>query len=475
MRTRGYSLFIVIFFVPLMLFSACGEDDGNAIPADPGENGVNLPSGGSATSPVGKYVGHFLVEGWQVDPQLASSFPVCLNEMVYIDGDLNLVVGDETELASETVSIPLSKSGETYAGQEVITEDDGAQVTVTVELAYNDTAERWQIELGQELDSDADGTPEATGQAIFRLEPRLDWTSLRAGTNGTFDSLNVVSRPSESVDARPYVMVGDGSEQVRERFQIDADGALTSNTGSRTWFYEGADGPVGLVNDDESGQCYEASFDSLAPDYSEMTVRSFARPEDNTEPDFEVWPRAETTRYYMYGGGTQQPDFQQTDVTFSAMAGSQVDRDTDGQDAGDGPFFYFGSDLASELTAQLTLLPIANGTATVTPPIESGEEPFEMSYGYMRVNGGGYLVMNRLEISGELGDRSVGFETFVFATDAQGKLTGDGLLQGYDFPLLDSSTSVNLEEWEAMDNEGLLMFGSGVDPDLFDFVTTSEN
>ena len=58
------------------------------------------------------------------------------------------------------------------------------------------------------------------------------------------------------------------------------------------------------------------------------------------------------------------------------------------------------------------------------------------------------------------------------AVDDAGQLTGDGLIQGYDFPMLDSDVAIGRDEWRAMDNEGLLMFGDGIAPDAFDFVVT---
>jgi hypothetical protein len=455
----------------LALPCACGDNDSGHIPEDPGVNGTNLPSGGSASNPAGKYVGHFLTEGWEVDPELAGYFSVCDTHMVYIDGDLNLVVGDQSAPLADPVTIPLHKDGGTYTGQRVLTEDDGAQVTVTVELRYNDVAERWESALQQDLDSDADGTPEATGQATFRLEPRLDWTDLREAANGSFDGLIVVSRPTDSATAPDYVLVGGGTEQVRERFQVDAEGALQGQ-GPKAWFYEGSAGPTARVTDYDSGQCHEVVLAPLAGDYGEMTVRTFVPPETVTDPDYETWSLTETTHYTLYGGGMDLPSFQQDNVTVTAKPGSQVDRDTNGSDPGGGPYYYFGDDLASGLTAQISLRPMATGTATITPPAETGEAPFEVSYGYLRVGGQGYVVMTRSVVFGSGDDRSVNFETFVFAVDSQGALTGDGLIQGYDFPLRDGSTAISLDEWTAMDNDGLLMFGNGIDPTLLDFVTT---
>lgn len=465
MHTLRRSLCPFLCSFGLLLFAACGGGGGR-IPDDPGVNGANLPAGGSASNPAGKYVGHFLAQGWQVDPELAGSFSVCETKMVYIDGDHNLVVGDENDALAETVTIPLQKEGADYTGQQVLTEEGGAKVTLALELRYNDTAKRWEIALQQDLDSDADGTPEATGQATFRLEPRLDWTQLRDAANGSFDSVNVVSRPTESASVPDYGLVGGGSVYVRKRFQVDAEGAFFGQ-GPSAWFYEGAGGPTALITDGESGRCDEAVLGPLAGDYGEMTVRTFVPPETVTNPNYETWTYTETTRYYLYGIGMGQNDFQQNNVTISAKPGSQIDKDTDGADEADGPYFYFGEDLASGLTAEISVRSISNGTATITPPAASGEEPFEVYYGYVRVAGQGYLVMPRAE------DGS--FETFVFAVDGQGQLTGDGLLQGYDFPNLGGPGGISLDEWLAMDNEGLLMFGNGIDPTLFDFVTTRGN
>lgn len=470
MQSRFISILVVLSSFALL--TACGDDGDTQIPSDPGENGENLPSGGTPSNPAGKYVGRFLTEGWQVDPELAGNFPVCQTDMVYIDADLNLVVGDESSSGAEREVIPLTREDDRYTAEQVFTEGDVGQLTVNITLSYNQSAERWEAAVAQEFDEEADGTPEASGQATFRLEPRLDWTGLRDAANGTFDSINVVSRPAGDTEFRPYVMVGGGSADLRERFQINPEGVLQPGSGPSVWFYEGSAGTTGLVTDGESNVCYEAVFSSLEADYAEMTVRALAPPETITEPDLDAWDLVETVDYFLYGGATDQPDLQQDSVAVAAMAGSQVDIDTDGEDAADAPYFYFGDDIASGLTAEITLSPIATGVATLTLPPESGEGPFELSYGYMRVGEDGYLVMSQADSSGSPGDGSVTYDAFVFAVDEQGQLTGDGLLQGYDFPILDESTAVNLEEWEAMDNEGLLMFGQGLDAALFDFVTT---
>lgn len=455
----------------VVLVAACGGG-GGGVPDDPGINGANLPSGGRPSNPAGKYVGRFLTEGWRADAPLASFFSVCETQMVYIDGDLSLVVGDENDPLVDSVRIPLEDAGGTYTGHQVSTEEDGAQLTVDLELGFDGAAERWEATVRLELDGDADGRPEASGEAIMRLEPRLDWTELRAGANGAFDGLEVVRHPAESPspDATPYILVGGGGDTPRERFQVNAEGVLYGQ-GPPAWFFQGAEGPTARISDDDA-TCYEAILGPLAADYGQMTVRTFLPRASLANPDYRSWVHTETTRYYLYGNGVEQPDFRQYDVLLTAKPGSQIDHDTDGADEGSSPYFYFGAELASSLTARISLRQISDGTATVTPPAETGAEPFEASYGYLRAGGQGHVVLAHAETQGAGDERSVNFQTFVLAVDAEGTLTGDGLLQGYDFPLLDSSTLVGEDEWRAMDNEGLLELGDGLDPALFDFVVT---
>jgi hypothetical protein len=60
----------------------------------------------------------------------------------------------------------------------------------------------------------------------------------------------------------------------------------------------------------------------------------------------------------------------------------------------------------------------------------------------------------------------------VLELDASNQTTGNGFMQGYDIPDLDDDSEIDDAEILVIDNEGVLTFGSGFNPDLFEFIQT---
>ena len=464
MRRLTHPIFMI---TSILLLAGCGSSDGDSsTTVGPGTNGSNLPNGGSPDNPVGKYVGHVLSQGWQAAQIPSRLFPgetMC----IYIDQDLQVVVGT-SEQADEPTTIALQAIGDGDYQGELAIDEDGVSETIDLLLTYDQSVERWHATVTIAVDEDGDDIVDAAGEARMRLEPRLDWHAVQSASNATYDGIAVITEPAASATATPYAVINRGRDSAgSRRFLLDGEGWFWAP--APIWFYDRQGEMVGLTVDENDRICYEATIGELAGDCITMTVDCYAVPDTIVDADYHNWELLETEEWSLYSTFPSGVDFQQSSVTVQAKADSQIDHDTDGS-AGpdDGPYYYFGSDMTG-ISATVQVNDIADGQITVTPPAESDQEPFSMTYGYLRRNGQGYLTMVHRT---SYGDGTVGLETFVFAVDEQGQLTGDGVLQGFDFRN-QGSPEIDQQDWQNMDNEGLLHFGNGIDTSLFDFIVTT--
>jgi len=100
--------------------------------------------------------------------------------------------------------------------------------------------------------------------------------------------------------------------------------------------------------------------------------------------------------------------------------------------------------------------------------LTGGPDDLSIPYGYMSVGGTGYLAATWVLYS----DYYFNAHLIVMELNASNRLTGNGILQGYDIPDLDQDGELDTDELLQIDNDGVLIFGDGINPDLFDFITS---
>lgn len=440
----------------MLVPTGCNDSDDDDGASD---GGSDLPNGGTATSPVGRYIGYIDTTGYSVDESLRDWMLPGATRPIAIGEDLVMQVGADDDPTGVDIPLTAESDGETWTASMV--ETDGADsVTMTFTLTYDATAERWRCAIDMQRDVDGDGVVDATGTCINRMAPCVDLSAYA----GTWHACYTHTMHDPAPASSDYTVLGDGSGDMIETVTFDADGSFTAR-GETYWCYrDGAEYRFGRENHDD-GTLELGSIRTLESDYAEITLTPYTITTTG-DSDPTTWDHYRSMDAYLVPTG-RLADFAATDVAIASKAGSQIDHDTDGADAGDGPYFYFGTDMTG-LHASISVS--ADGTATVTPP--APEEPFSMPYGYQRVDGTGYLVMLSWD------DDDVGElmpEFLVFELDADDELTGNGVLQGFDLPDSDDDGSLSNADWAGMDNEGLLQFGDdGVDGAAFDYIVTSD-
>lgn len=389
---------------------------------------------------VGEYVGVILESGYDVPSDIALGEIGYIGETIPIavTNDLLLILNEDNIYTDEDTVQLVDNGDSTYTGAFQESDETGT-IAFNFTITGNDALTEWQITIDIELDSNNDDIVDDTGAITVALQDRLDWSDYAGDWHYTV----------------PYIDPNSGFVELSiETVEIEADGKIYGLT-----FYDDGDTLRArqYIEDDE--EVLSLVIKEIGTDYMRFYALDKELPSTNTLPDPDDW--VTNTGYSDVHGipVSRLADFEADEDTITVVA--QNDVDTDGQDAGGG-YFYFGANLVS-----VDIIFTINDDGTVDAAM--GDDGETRDWGYMELSGVGYAVSPRIETAGN--DLDVNY--MVLELDASGVVTGNGLMQGYDIPDHDTDGEIDDDEALNIDNEGIAVLGDGLDPTLFEFITTT--
>jgi hypothetical protein len=425
--SRLYLLLPFLFLAAFALVVAgCSDDDDSG------------PTGPTGDSPVGSFVGVIQFNGYS---SLASIPPTAIGligESFPITISSSLLLTVHADGSRETQTAQLTKqSDDSYTGMYQVT-IGSAWVQNTYVLSYDSLSGYWKAAVTVEVDTDFDGSAEETGGMEVILNPRLNWSSYA----GTWRAAN--SYDPAGVDiAVPQI----------ETISLTADGCIEG-----AWFYNDNGTMRALIYDSGSDEAVIFEITSLSTTYMRVQVVSPKAPGGTVDPDPTNWT---TPTAYIDAHCIPRSRLAAfVNDTVLTTVTDQIEHDTDGNDP-EKEYPYFGADMVD---MEIGIEVDTGGILLLT----GGPDDLSIPYGYMSVGGTGYLAATWVLYS----DYYFNAHLIVMELNASNRLTGNGILQGYDIPDLDQDGELDTDELLQIDNDGVLIFGDGINPDLFDFITS---
>ncbi len=416
---------LLIIPLTLCLFFACSDDDSTS----------------SGTGDLaGKYVGVIIESGYDTPGEMDATDFGFVGETFAVEVTDNLMlVVNENSVYNDEVSLQLTEATEdTYTGAFIDNEVDYT-LTHNFTITYNEDLAKWQAGVELVLDSGSDGDTDDTGLINIVLEQRLDWSEY----------------PTEWAVANSYTDGNTGFVELEVMTAaLGAEGIIHGLV-----FYNDGDSIRARQYISDSPEVLTIVIQEMNDDYIRFSAIDQELPSTTITPDPEDWNTDAGLSDVHLIPTTRMAGFVADEDTITVE--SQADYDTDGQDGGS-TYSYFGANITG---VEVTYTINNDGTMDT----EMGGDPETRDLGYMEFSGIGYLVSPRIDTSGN--DLDVSY--LVMELDASGNATGDGLIQGYDIPDTDLDGELDDDEAENIDNEGVAVFGDGLDPDLFDFITTT--
>lgn len=428
MRSRWGIIGVLALFALVAI--GCSSDDDD----------TTNPTGPTSDSPVGNYVGVVQSTGYttmaNVSPTavglIGESFPVT------ISGSLVLTMFDDYPFrTTQTVQLTEQADG-VYVGSYQMGDPSG-WVQFGFSITWDSTAGEWQAAVTTGYDTNNDGTPEQSGSMVIAFKPRLNWNAYAGNWRG----------------ANTYIDGDTGFPELEiETAVVGANGTLQGG-----WFYNDGGVHRALAYSSISEEAIIFQIVTLSTNYMYITASAPDMPSAGTvDPDPNNWTDGVDTSLVHAVPMARLSSFADDDVLLSITG--QVEEDTDGLDVED-EYPYFSADLVGQDV-------IADIASDGTMEITMGPAQHTTYYGYMEMSGSGYLAGIRIDTG------ATWFNTnyFVLELDASNQTTGNGFMQGYDIPDLDDDSEIDDDEILVIDNEGVLTFGSGFNPDLFEFIQT---
>ncbi len=425
--SRHYLLITTMFLAAFALVVAgCSDDDSG-------------PTGPTDDSPVGSFVGVIQFNGYS---SLASIPPTAIGLIgesfpVTISSGLTMTLFDGYD-SRQTQSVQLTKQSDgSYTGTYESAGPSGAFLYSYV-VSWDSDGQQWEVSVLVGFDTDFDGIAEEAGSMHVILKPRLNWGSYA----GTWRAATAYVPPGIDL-AVPQV----------ENATITANGSIEG-----AWFYDDNGTVRSLIYSDGSDEAVIHEVLSMSTTFMHVYVVSPKTPSGTVDPDPTNW--ASPTAYVDAHCIPSSRLAVFVNDTVMCTVTDQIEHDTDGNDP-EKEYPYFGADMVDmEVGVEVK----TGGTLLLT----SGPEVFTMPYGYMNVGGTGYLIATWIIYSNYYSNAHL----IVMELNASNRLTGNGMLQGYDIPDLDQDGELDTDELLQIDNDGVLIFGDGINPDLFDFITS---
>ncbi|MBD3331950.1 hypothetical protein GF356_03790 [candidate division GN15 bacterium] len=411
-----------------------------AIGCSSDDDDTTNPTGPTSDSPVGNYVGVVQSTGYttmaNVSPTavglVGESFPVT------ISGSLVLTMFDDYPFRTTQTTQLTEESDGVYVGSYQVGDPSG-WVQFSFSISWDSTAGEWQAVVTTGYDTNNDGAPEQSGSMVVALKPRLNWSAYAGNW-------------------RAAVIYIDG-ETAFPSLEIQDAVLSAGGTVQGAWFYNDGGTVRALAYSNADEEAISFRMVSLGSTYLHLTARGLMLPTIGTiGPNPENWNAGSDSSDVHAVPMARLAAFADDDVLLSITG--QVEEDTDGLDVED-EYPYFSADLVGQDV-------IADIASDGTMEITMGATPLTTYYGYMEMAGSGYLAGMRADT----GDTWFNTNFFVLELDASNQTTGNGFMQGYDIPDLDDDSEIDDAEILVIDNEGVLTFGSGFNPDLFEFIQT---